>query len=1651
MYSDTEVLHRLGGPRSAQDLASMLSRILRVPEAWKAIHEVSVLDQIVEADIPADLSASQLACVSLGAGLGTGLIEAAEPHRARAKQAWEEADFGVAGLRALTDVALLGSELSRRYPSEHSIIDRILASPAIWHSPIAVAWPAISEPEAFLSQLIEGGAFELALNGVLSNLPLDEAAGLLTNNINGSTVKMVQLIIGRGELALARVLSPENSASIDVLAPVLIGAVRSWSQGNHEQARDSLSQAWDSASESAALVADLTARQAGQIGDRVTEHEANRKALEILPSPKRRARTALSLVRLERPSEAISLLSGSDLSSEEQIALGLAQLAVGQPAANLVGTIGEFEDIDDDWFAPLADGLQSVGERLEVALWRRNRYPASSIARLSLAQSLHEAGDDESADPQVRLAIALDPDSTEAIQLQAEILESSERHPEALKAHDKLAALGVQDTARHLECAIAAGDLERARTLLDELLIEDPNTPLDLIMSAKIRAAEGDREGARTKLEAAIRAAPQVPEAYTALFDLYRDSGEADSARSTLNEAAQANPKDASIQRLRAEELRRAGRLSEALEAASVAHELGGQDARVLLIHAELLSDLGHSEEALGVLHSALQIQPRNWQLALALARTYLVMGDLDQAINSALAPPHNAPFESQFEYARIMLDCGSSGPPVLAALDRAEESGDQDPRLSYWYGLALEREGRFDEALARYQQARLEIPTKSLEDRERAYLGSARAAIGQGEIALAISVLEEAQKELPPAAPILAAASQAYQAARLADPARALAEQAVELDPDDPSAWQALAAAQAGMGDFQNALKAVERVSALDPSAVEGWLALADISISSNETVLARRALAEVIWRGRRRPPILERAARFTAAAGLPGSAARVLKAAIRLSPDDARLLGALAELQQASGDWEAAYANWQACSELLPLESEPLRQTAVCARKLGQLSVTVGLLEKSLSVDPRNPKLRRELAAAYLDHGQIRRGLTTYATAVREAPNDLALASEAIEAALRAGDPRYALGLIGKVRQLVADVGQLKTAMAEAYLLLDEWDKAESALESARDEEFSSARMLAMMAVVKPDQAAAKEALSLARLAPLETVGDAIWLARAELRFFEWANANSALEDWADDPFGRLERDRAVLRMRDAQWLLYEGDASEAAPPADLIARPKYSLNALNVSEDQPGTLGAWLRSQEDPSTAIDRDATGWIGEAAAIGYLRTDQIEQSISAIGQTRQACERPEWASVLEGLARERDGRVEEARAAYRSAPESDAIASYLLGRSYARAGIMERAATHIGAAVMQHPERPQWQHALAGIYDALGDSDSALVHYQEAATARPQQVRYLHSLARAYRDCGQPNQAKEAYGMAIAQGTDDLEIYLEAGQTALDIDDYVTAREWFDRACTIAPSDIQSLVGAAHAAMATGDKLIARERIGTAGKLAPEDPKVLLGHGHISVLSGDYKAALSAFEDALAAGAEARTVRRYQSKVLAQQGKYGPASEAIQDLLAEFPDDHMLWHELALTLESNSDLKAADEAVREAARIAPLNPEYRLSLGRVTRKSGNLDRAIEELRLGADADPNDPRLSIETGLVYEDRREYARALDAYQKAIEMDPECIDAYYRAGLLLRTLKAYRRAGDMLRHAAELAPVDQAVMHQLAAVRALELVHG
>ena len=1572
MHTDQEVLAALRAHLDQDQLATVLNRILRVPEAWASLHTPAFLDEVVDSIPSAHLTPSHLASLALGGSLHSEMRRTlAEAHSERARQVWEEATLGVVVQRNLFDAALLGAEFGRRYDGEpEGLLERVADSPTTWHSPLAITWLSLEHPENLLGQLLERNLSNFAIQIALANFPASEVAAYLTRNANGSTVNMLQQITRSGESELARSLSASSS---DKLSQSLVEAVARQFNGEYEAAQSSLRRAWEIASETSAQVADFTADQARDSGDPVTELEANRRALEILPTPVRRARTALSLASLDRPGEANSLVSGPDPSVEEQIAGGLAQSQSSDSRDLLNSALASIDNsVDEEWFALLTEGLVRGNDwaaAVQAAQTRVAHHPSSKEAHVSLAQVLLEAGDSEAADEHVAIGLALDPQSAKARNLQTEIQQRE------LQAYEAVAAVRVE-------------------------------------------------------------------------------GGEDSESAITLTEAIQADPKDPAARLILSGYLRAQGKVSEALEVAAVAWELDEENVVVGLAYADLLIELGHVDRALEILRRAALREPLSWQVGLALAMAYERRGDMEAAAQAFRALPSSAPPEAYFHSARIALKAGFERPELGSALqnlETAENGGWADPALDYWLGRAFERDERYEEALARYERAQI---SDDYEMRERAVLGTARAALGLNQISKALAMLEEAQSGFPRSARILASMSDVYLFAKLPDKALEVAERAVELDPEEKRAWNSLGDALANAGDFRGAVKAIERLSALDPEAAEGWLTLARLASQSRDQRVERRSVAEALWRGRRNPKVLQEAAQFLEQTGSLHSAVRVMKAAIRSRPNDPFLLAALARIQESEGDYRGAFETWQARIALSPSEPEPLRRSAACAQNLGLGDQAVKLLGKAVTIEPGNSRLRRDLAVAFLEQGQIRPGLLAYAGAVKTAPNDSSLAYEAAEAALRSGDPRYALALLGKMGSALGESGRAQAAMGEAFLLLDKQERASKSLSEAIEQGYETSRAFSMLAVAAQDFGKAARYLEQARRAPVESAHDAIWLARAEIGLFNGTEAMEALRSWEADPFAAQEQVRIALRMRDTLWLFGLSDAVSPHREESLTSFAEETLKALEKRNLADPFLNAWLRIEEAPAKlgeSGDVDAMGWMGEAVALTYIKGDQLEAAREAVDQVRLVRSQAEWGSILEGMIHEASGREESARAAYRSGRSSNPVARFLLGRAYKRSGSLERAATHMGAAVIEAPNQHRWQHKLASVYLEIGDEDSALAHFQEAVAGDAENPEYSLSLAAAYATSGHLNQALEGYTAALAYGSDTGAAYREAAKVALQLGALDQASAWSERAITLSPSNIDSLVGSAMASIARGDEQQANERLEAAIQQAPDDARVLLGVGHVRAGSGDYRAAMSAFEQALKAGADPSVVRHGEGKVLVQQGKHAQAAEVMQEVLNSAPQDHRLWHELAETLEAGADLNGAERAESEAIRISPANPEYRLGLGRISRKSGNLDRAIEELRQAEGAGPEDPRIPIEAGLVYEDRREFSRALDSYLKAVEIDSNSLQAHFRAGVLLRTLKAYRKAGEMLKRATELAPADQEVMHQLAAVRALELVHG
>ena len=259
------------------------------------------------------------------------------------------------------------------------------------------------------------------------------------------------------------------------------------------------------------------------------------------------------------------------------------------------------------------------------------------------------------------------------------------------------------------------------------------------------------------------------------------------------------------------------------------------------------------------------------------------------------------------------------------------------------------------------------------------------------------------------------------------------------------------------------------------------------------------------------------------------------------------------------------------------------------------------------------------------------------------------------------------------------------------------------------------------------------------------------------------------------------------------------------------------------------------------------------------------------------------------------------------------------------------------------------------------------------------------------------------------------------------------------------------PSDVGVMIGSSRAAMALGNVKIALEHARKAYRLAPNNVEVLTGLGDVFAHKGKLEKAIQIYDRALRVSEEDRDVQLARSKLLLRLNRTEEAVADLRALTEAESEFEGAWAALSEAYSSTGDNDAALEAASHAAKLVPRNVEYQLLLGRKFKEAGQLDQALNVLTKTSSLAPVDARIARELGDVHKARRQDTQALDAYLHAITLDPKEAAAYKKAGLILKVLKSYGQAADMFEKVVSINPLDPDALHQLAAVRALQLVHG
>ena len=392
-----------------------------------------------------------------------------------------------------------------------------------------------------------------------------------------------------------------------------------------------------------------------------------------------------------------------------------------------------------------------------------------------------------------------------------------------------------------------------------------------------------------------------------------------DAALTNFESAERLNDKYAALYLRKGDLLLRLDRSDEA--AAEYRHSLDldprSSHARLGLARIALLEN--RPEEALDLLQQALELQPGHWEVARALAQTYSVVGNDEEArrLNSGDRP------------TQVLTEPDD---PVVAAV--WQEAVDSNTMLVR--GADALFSGNPAQAVAAFEEVVALRPDSSEHHRwlADAYAASGRGADAQRSYKDALAIDPESIPALMGLGAIQLANNQLQQAIRNL-------QHAVELDDSDATANFLLGSAREANGETGLAAQSYHAATTIDATLTPAWAGLARTSEATDyETAVT--AWGQVVEQAPANRAARQHLVRMLLAGGQYGAAIAALQRGLEIYPDDVEASRQLA--------WELATA------------PDPELRDAVEARRLAQFA---------FAKNAGNPLASDTLAAAMAENG--------------------------------------------------------------------------------------------------------------------------------------------------------------------------------------------------------------------------------------------------------------------------------------------------------------------------------------------------------------------------------------------------------------------------------------------------------------------------------------------------------------------------------------------------------------------------------------------------------------------------------------------------------------------------------------------------------
>lgn len=854
---------------------------------------------------------------------------------------------------------------------------------------------------------------------------------------------------------------------------------------------------------------------------------------------------------------------------------------------------------------------------------------------LEKARAHVDAGDGSAAIIELKNALQLNPQNTDARALLGELYFRGGDPASAAKELQRARELGREDDKLRLLLAQSRLQIGEYQPILDDVTAEQP---INDDIGAELVAVRGQAlfgvgqfDEAKKALENAVAVHP-VASGYAGLARMALFRKDPESAVGYIDAGLGKFPDDYQLKLLRGEQQIQ-GRDFEA--ARSTFEELSKAEpnnlaAGVGLARAELA--LGRVESARVVIDDMMTQDPKNLALFLLRATAGLQARDYtaaQQDANAVLSVEDSNPAAlyvagaasyglRQYEQAHralsryVALVPGDlNGRKLLAAtqVQRGDPSaarrtlGDavdtNDPAYLSLLSTASTLAGDASAGLQYMERAVLQAPQDA---RLRAQLGLLRIAAGdatQGQADLDQALgIDPSLADDPRYDRAEIALIQTYlREGRFEEALTAIGKWQAD-HPDDPAGYVMEGVAYAASGDEAKGRAAFRKALEMKPGLPDASANLAILDLRNNDPTAAKLVMQGVLEHYPDDLRALVLLAQLAERAGERAETRSYLERAVAAHPDSLATRIVLGRIYVEMNEAQKSLEVIQPVLRDMP-ENIPVREVKARAElMLGRVDDAIATYESVLKVAPQAVQAHYELSQAQALRGEFDKALQSAQTAVELDPNHSAARLQVARMALQLGDTATAEPAIMALEQAYPDAAEIKELRGQ-YLLAT--GDAAGALALFRD---------------------VRKTLNVSRVVIAE--------ARAQGAGGDTAGAVSTLESWiADNPrdtAARLQLNRyyaaagqsdaaqanlqaiveydpdAWIARNDLAWMLYEkGDYAAARPHAE---------RASELAKDNPAvmdTLGVILLElgETDKATALLRRANERIPDNPAIGF--------------------------------------------------------------------------------------------------------------------------------------------------------------------------------------------------------------------------------------------------------------------------------------------------------------------------------------------------------------------------------------------------------------------------------------------------------------